>query len=40
MNYGYHRFQGDVMLVSVVGIVVIVKSFRSGDMLSRLVDHR
>ncbi len=41
MNYGYHRFQGDVMLVSVVGIVVIVQIIQVlGDMLSRLVDHR
>ncbi|MDO5049415.1 MAG: methionine ABC transporter permease [Actinomycetaceae bacterium] len=41
MNYGYHRFQGDVMLVSVVGIVIIVQIVQViGDMLSRLVDHR
>lgn len=41
MNYGYNRFQGDVMLVSVVGIVIIVQIVQVvGDMLSRLVDHR
>ncbi|MDO5035277.1 MAG: methionine ABC transporter permease [Actinomycetaceae bacterium] len=41
MNYGYQRFQGDVMLVSVVGIVIIVQIVQVfGDMLSRLVDHR
>lgn len=41
MNYGYQRFQGDVMLVAVVGIVIIVQIIQViGDMLSRLVDHR
>lgn len=41
MNYGYSRFQGDVMLVTVVVILLIVILVQMlGDMLSRLVDHR
>lgn len=41
MNYGYNRFMGDVMLVAIVGILVIVQVVQmTGDMLSRLVDHR
>lgn len=41
LNYGYQRFMGDVMLVTVVVILVIVMIVQlMGDMLSRLVDHR
>lgn len=41
INYGYNRFQADVMICSVVGIIVIVMIIQAlGDMLSRLVDHR
>ncbi|MDO5747501.1 MAG: methionine ABC transporter permease [Actinomycetaceae bacterium] len=41
LNYGYAQFQGDVMLVTVVGVLVLVMIVQAtGDMLSRLVDHR
>lgn len=40
-NYGYLRFQNDVMISTVVALVVIVQGIQMiGDMLSRLVDHR
>lgn len=41
MNHGYQRYQIDVMVITVVVIVLIVQAVQmSGDMLSRLVDHR
>ncbi len=41
INYGYVRYQNDVMLVTVVLIIVIVQMIQmAGDMVSRLVDHR
>lgn len=41
INYGYNRFQYDVMVVTVVTIVVLVQVIQMvGDMLSQLVDHR
>ncbi len=41
INYGYNRFQSDVMIATVVAIVVIVQVIQwLGDMISRLVDHR
>lgn len=41
MNYGYSRFQGDVMLVTVVVIVIIVQGLQFiGDRMARLIDHR
>ncbi len=41
INYGYNRFQVDVMISTVVAIIVIVQLIQwAGDMISRLVDHR
>ncbi len=41
INYGYVRYQNDVMLVTVVLIILIVQIIQmAGDMISRLVDHR
>ena len=41
INYGYNRFQTDVMIVTVVAIIIIVQAIQMlGDMISRLVDHR
>ncbi len=41
MNYGYQRYQDDVMILAVVGILIIVQAIQAiGDMCSRLVDHR
>ncbi|MDO5721325.1 MAG: methionine ABC transporter permease [Actinomycetaceae bacterium] len=41
MNYGYQRYQDDVMILAVVGILLIVQLIQViGDMCSRLVDHR
>ena len=41
IDYGYHRFQTDTMICSVVAIIIIVQVIQMvGDMLSRLVDHR
>ena len=41
INHGYTRFQGDVMVLTVVVIVILVQAIQMmGDMLSRLVDHR
>ena len=40
INYGYNRFQGDVMLVTVVVIVILVQAIQMiGDLLARLADH-
>ena len=41
MNYGYTRFEDDVMVITVVAIIIIVQAVQMiGDMLSRRVDHR
>jgi len=41
INYGYNRWQDDVMISTVVAIIVIVQIIQLiGDLLSRLVDHR
>ncbi|MBV7363349.1 ABC transporter permease [Actinomycetaceae bacterium TAE3-ERU4] len=41
MNYGYNRFEEDVMVITVAAIVIIVQLTQMmGDMLSRRVDHR
>ncbi|MFT0762134.1 methionine ABC transporter permease [Actinomyces sp. F1_1611] len=41
INYGYVRYQNDVMLVTVVLIIILVQAIQMvGDMISRLVDHR
>ncbi len=41
INYGYNRWQTDVMISTVVAIIVIVQIIQLiGDFLSRLVDHR
>lgn len=41
INYGYNRWQTDVMISTVVAIIVIVEAVQLiGDMVSRLVDHR
>ena len=40
-NYGYQRYQVDVMIVTVVILIVIVQLIQLiGDRLSRAVDHR
>ncbi|OKL46549.1 metal ABC transporter permease [Boudabousia liubingyangii] len=41
MNYGYNRWETDVMVVTTIAIVIIVQGVQMiGDMLSRRVDHR
>ena len=41
MNYGYNRYEWDVMVLTVIGIVIIVQLVQmAGDMISRRVDHR
>lgn len=41
INYGYYRWQDDVMISTVVAIIIIVQIIQLiGDVLSRLVDHR
>ncbi len=41
INYGYNRWQDDVMISTVVAIIIIVQLVQMiGDMISRLVDHR
>lgn len=41
IQYGYQRYETDVMVITVVLILVIVAIIQVvGDMLSRLVDHR
>ena len=41
INYGYNRWQDDVMISTVVAIIIIVQIIQLiGDILSRLVDHR
>ena len=40
-NYGYQRFQPDVMIFLVVLIIVIVQIIQfAGDRISKAVDHR
>ena len=41
IRYGYQRFQGDVMIASVVLCIVLVQVFQSaGDILARKIDRR
>ncbi|AOZ73285.1 metal ABC transporter permease [Boudabousia tangfeifanii] len=41
MNYGYSRFEPDVMVITVIMIAIIVQLTQMiGDMISRRVDHR
>ena len=41
INYGYNRFQTDVMIATVVAILVIVQVVQViGDWIARKVDHR
>ena len=41
IRYGYQRYMPDVMVITVAAIVLIVGIIQlTGDMLSRLVDHR
>ena len=41
IRYGYQRFQGDVMIVSVVLCVVLVQVVQTlGDVIARKVDKR
>ncbi len=40
-NYGYQRFQPDVMIITVVILVLIVQVIQmAGDRIATLVDHR
>lgn len=40
-NYGYQRYQSDVMVITVIVIVIIVQAVQwSGDWFTRRVDHR
>ena len=41
IRYGYQRYLGDVMIVSIVLCVVLVQVFQSiGDLVARVVDKR
>ena len=41
INYGYNRWQDDVMISTVVAIIVIVQVIQLiGDLISRRLDHR
>ena len=41
IRYGYQRFQGDVMLATIVILIVLVQLIQScGDFLSRKVNKR
>ncbi|QQC43785.1 ABC transporter permease [Schaalia meyeri] len=41
INYGYNRWQTDVMICTVVAIIVIVQVIQViGDLISRALDHR
>ena len=41
INYGYNRWQDDVMISTVVAIIVIVQVIQLiGDLISRLSHHR
>lgn len=40
-NYGFQRYQPDVMIITVVVIVILVQAVQYlGDLISRKVDHR
>ncbi|MEG0018454.1 MAG: methionine ABC transporter permease, partial [Hydrogenoanaerobacterium sp.] len=40
-NYGYYRFQNDIMLITVVMLVIVVQVFQEAGMrLARRVDKR
>ena len=41
INYGYNRWQDDVMISTVVAIILIVQVIQLvGDIISRALDHR
>ncbi len=41
INYGYHRYMGDVMLICVILLVVIVTAVQyTGNYVARRIDHR
>ncbi len=41
INYGYQRFQGDVMVVTVAVLILLVQLIQlAGDLVVRRVDHR
>lgn len=41
INYGYNRFQYDVMISTVIAIIVIVQLVQMiGDLIARRLDHR
>lgn len=41
INYGYHRYQGDVMLICVILLVLIVTVVQyTGNFIARRIDHR
>ena len=41
INYGYNRWQDDVMISTVIAIIIIVQVIQLiGDLISRAVDHR
>ena len=41
ITYGYQRFQGDIMLATVIILVIIVQLIQfSGEFLARRLDRR
>ncbi|MCD4548931.1 MULTISPECIES: methionine ABC transporter permease [unclassified Schaalia] len=41
INYGYNRFQSDVMIVTVLAILLLVQVIQiTGDFVARMVNHR
>ena len=41
INYGYHRYQADVMLICVIPLVLIVTAVQyTGNFIARRLDHR
>lgn len=41
INYGYNRYQADVMLICVILLVLIVTAVQyTGNFISRRLDHR
>ena len=41
INYGYNRWQDDVMISTVIAIIIIVQVIQLiGVLISRAVDHR
>ncbi len=41
INYGYHRYQADVMLICVILLVLIVTAVQyTGNFIARRLDHR